>query len=350
MQNQTKVQHQSISVFLFSWVVFAAVYIFLKNYTPLQNIAGIPLSVAVIGSIIVAFIYGVRVWRKSTGKAKLVFGFFVLSFLCILIYGSIYQVVFNVLHLTQVPLPSLATLCYETIYFGFLVFQLLAWMCLFPKIDSAAKNRKDMVLYIPLAIILLYTFSMYIIIVKLEIFSYDSLYNILGFSSFILAMLCLASARNKGIFYLALGFLVSKSGGLIMISGTFAQKFRTGSPMETLWILGVLIMAYGLMNFKPNEICNTSPNIWIHPINSIRTQISFWIFALFMLSAFICFAIYYLATSHFLLQTTKDLQLLFPALCIYSVITVLSGKFFADKISLLLKKIEEEISSSNNTN
>lgn len=349
MGNQAKTQYISIKIILSLWPIFASLYILLKNSVLFEKFAGILLSIAVIGSIAIAFFYSFRVWQKAIGDSRLIFGFFALSLFCVLLYDIIYQGIFNILntlHVTNLSFAYTTTLQPHIIYYGFLIFQLITWICLLPEITPSIKKWHDLIIYIPFLAVFLFILTMFIITFKLEMYVYQLslfdfyriLYVFLGFSSFILAMLCLASAKHKGIFYMALGFLINKSGGLIMVFDTFGQKFGTGSPMETLWVLGCLVMAYGLINFKETETYNTSPQTWIYPINSVRTQISIWIFALFTFSAFICFGIHYLARPAFLAHISKDLRVLFPMLRLYAIITLILSKFLADHVSLLIAK------------
>lgn len=351
MQTQVKAQHLSIMVFLISWIAFAAVYMVLKSYVPAEGFARIFLSVVLLISNVIVFIYAFKLWEKSQAKSKRIFGFFALSLFCILVHNAIYQSIFNILHLNHMIFSTFATSWYQIPYFGFLIFQLLAWIYLLPQITSATKKKRDLILYIPFVIIVIFMLWLFFVVIKLEILRYhlsafglfSVVYAVLGFASFIMAMLCLATAKHKGILYLALGFLINKTGGLLMFFGSFTQKLGTGSILETLWVLGFVLMIYGFMSFKKSKTYNNSPKTWIYPINSIRTQIAFWTFASFVISSAVFLSVHYLIAPSSFLKNTGEIRSLFPILIAYSVITVMLSKFFAEKICSPLRKMESLI-------
>ena len=110
--------------------------------------------------------------------------------------------------------------------------------------------------------------------------------EVIGFS---IAAICLAISRNRGVFFISLGFLIACGSDLIIDYGIFSQKYGIGSMIETLWVLFYLFLIYGAVNLKQTGAYLNEPQSWVSATDSIKTQTTFWCFILciFFLAIFL---------------------------------------------------------------
>lgn len=242
----------SVLSWMIVWIVFMIIYTFSKSYGSIVS-GGIML----FGNItldILMFFYAFWLWKHSTLTAKLIFGLFALSFLFLLGTALFYHTLYDILQIPRAHVPLSVIFFYNTLFSGYLVCQLLAWIIALSAIKSPEK--KSFSLYIPVAIVTIVTFFIYIFAASwhANLFSwlgfYDIIQPIFEVSSFIAAALCLTVSKNKGITYLALGYLIIMSAEFFLAFNLFSQKYGIVSLAETFWILGFLFTTYGFINIK----------------------------------------------------------------------------------------------------
>ena len=245
------------------------------------------LSSVIFG--VISIYYSVWLWKNSSSITKLVFGSFALSFICVLCDAVIYKLVYNVLHIPHSDMSNLLLSSYNIPYTGFLVFQCLGWsIILFT--NKTEKGSRRLFLYVPVVIVALACLTLFFLIFdtgNLQQWQGEtSLHNFYGLvqallqiAGFAAVLLCLAITKNKGIFYLAVAYLIELVGDVILNFGIFSQGFGMGSFAETFWILGLLLRVYGLANLKKEISFNALAKDWIYKLDDLRSQNVLWAIA-----------------------------------------------------------------------
>lgn len=304
MQTQAKAQYPSIAVFLFSWVVFAAVYIALKSYAPTHNYYGWLLFIASLIIETVVVIFALRLWKQASRESKRIMGYLALSFCFIFISTIIYYLLFNVIRLPHANISNSLLSSYNIPYLGFIFFQFLAWISIFAK-SSEANIRKTV--YTPVIFIVLACLLMFFLIYAEKNTSGDNIVSgfytvsdgIFEFGSFVAALLCFATSKNKSILYLSLSYLIVMTTDIVMNFGIFSQHFGVGGFFETFWFLALALRLYSLVLFKNNKSFNTSPNTWLYSMNSIRSQVALWVFTVIIFTVIGFIGVHYLMSPSF---------------------------------------------------
>lgn len=350
MPDKNKSHYLANCICLFLLASLSVVYIALNRYNETKIIGEYLLLFLWSGGDIVLVISSFLLWRIAPIKSKHIFGFFALSFSCHFIVITIYQILFNIYHITHAELSNLTLFLYYTPFLGFHIFQLLAWLYIVPRILNHKKNLKDLFTYIPIIIIAFSILFLFFMIYhsgiwygKSPIFrSYSGLNAIFEFMIFIAVILSLSATKNKNVFLLAIGYLVFRSSSLIMTFRIFAQQYGIYNLLNLMMFFGMVTMIYGLVGFKKTDAYKTSPKTWVYPINSIRSQISFWILAIIIFTVSILGGVYYL-TSHKVSFNRELFHGILSTLTIYLLISIALSKILADKICNPLQRMERLI-------
>lgn len=283
----------SVIPWMIAWGIYALCYTLAKFYGVTHVFfGGLVLSVNLVLDGLLIF-YAGWLWKQSTAIIKLMFGLFAVSFLCVFGTHVIYHVLYSVLHIPRTQVSSFGLSVYNILYFGYLLFQVSAWITLLSSLKSG--ERKAIFLYVPAAIIILVTLCIYIFSVQWGssasklIGFYDGFDEIFGLAGFIAAMLCLVTTKNRGILYLALGYSLKMVGNLITSFGLFSQAYGSGGIVETVFILGTVFMVYGLFFIKQNRLYSCI-DPWVELPVSTRSQIAYWGF-ISSVFAFVVFSV-----------------------------------------------------------
>ena len=159
---------------------------------------------------------------------------------------------------------------------------------------------------------------------------YNLVQALLQIAGFVAAILCLAITKNRGIFYLAVAYLVELTGDVILNFGIFAQSYGMGSFVETFWILGLLLRVYGLANFKREKSFKFSPREWVYKLDDLRSQVVLWIVAIFIVGVYTVSFLVYLNFQTDLAEG-RLLQILL-SIFIFSLMPVVSGSNLLAKV------------------
>ena len=271
MQTRTVVKkNYGPLLFLLLWGVYSFIYYYLKQDPVLKNFLGwTSFSTSAILTFI-AVTYSLILWQKSTGRAQRIFGFFSVSLLCIFITNLIYQILFNVLEVSHDSISNIVLSSYNIPYLVFLFLQLLIWLMFITKIRFSQGKVKGLSLYIPIFIIVL-AFSLFFLFPfnwNLKNISLADIYNIvslfLQIAGCLAAFLCMFAFKNRGVFYLALSFVIISGTDLIMNFDFFSQSYGVHSLVEVGWILGVFFRIYGLFTIKKHKYYDVLPENWVY--------------------------------------------------------------------------------------
>jgi hypothetical protein len=302
MTSLVKKSSSTFIPFMLIWAVYITFYIFLKNQQSLHLGTGVLSFIALMGLDIFLACYAFRLVIISTDKsAKRIFYFLAVSFVCLFFDDLIYSVLYSLMQLPRAQAPVKWVLLDNLFYIGYLFFQFLAWINIFIKAKSP-ENKFSF--YMPVLFITGCIGFVFVLMLKNNMVQFtgggiaDNVETFLHLITFVIAALCLTIANNKGVFYLAVGYLVGIASDLVMDLGLLGQTFGINSILETSWIFTLLFMGYGLLSLNKSESYKKPVDTWVYKINSLRAQLAFWIFAICAIVFSVFFMALFLFTPH----------------------------------------------------
>lgn len=272
----------------FIWMAYLITYLFVQHY----DWSLLP-AIVDNGMLIVLTIAFFALWSKAEkgSTAKLLFSVFLISRFFAFGESVIYYGVRHLLHLTH--LTSFWSDLNDT--FSIITLVLISLSFLLILLSAKVNAKKSINIYIPviLAIAILFGISFYVIKwhpsnapITMGTWS-TSVYALaektLEIVFVIIAALCVATAKNKRIFYFALGFSILLATDVILVFGFFSQEYGIGSAFESGYFLGYLLILYGLiLLYKSKDFSNV--RAWTVAPDSVRGQLSYWFTALSLIS------------------------------------------------------------------
>jgi len=280
--------------FVICWAAYASLHTVLKSNAPLWN--GILSAVALIGLNTAGLIYSFGLWKASEGLTKKIFGFFAASFVFVIIDCLIYLPAYNILMIPQDQVPTVLVSIDNIAYIFYAVFRVLAFGLVLSQITTHQKGKPSLVTSAPVVIIIAVITSMFFLSFGLRHWHDFSLYKAYDFAemvlqviSFVMLVICLVVAKNKGVLYLALGYLLCILTALIMNVKLLSQAYNVSSFVETFWFLGISMLVYGLIYFKKSLLYKEEPAKWVDASDSIKIQTTLWSIMLCVIATGICF-------------------------------------------------------------
>lgn len=270
--------------FVGCWVLYAVLYTFLKQNYQFYN--GIFSGSLIVLLDVISLCYSVQLWINTKNKkSKLIFLLFAISCASAAIADAIYHILYNILGLSRYALSDFLISSYNAPTVFFLLFRLF----IFLTISKTLLNIKTEKTYIIPALIVIFILSIGFALSSETIPPYalvtiydqiDLILQSLGFSA---AVLCLCIARNPGVFFVALAYVVDCIVSLTMNAKLLSQSYNISGFAETLWFLDSLIMVYGLVCFKKYR---ETFEEWTYDYRSVKTQLTLWcvVFCLFATS------------------------------------------------------------------
>lgn len=279
------------------WVLYAIAHTYLQASSAWQAYAGYLSTIADTGLVIVVLGYAFLLWRKAdVAKTKLVFGLYFFTYVCIFISDAIYNIIFNVLHLTHTDLSQTTLSTYNIPYLLGLILLFACFANIVPSINFF-KHKLNVPIIVLVASIA-FNLALFVDWKSGSVFSLTKIYDlgdgIFELANFIMAIACFIVAKNKGVFYFGLGYVIIIAADFIMNIGMLSQHFGVGSLIETSWILGLFFVIFALAKMKKTEIYAVEPKTWVNENNSLSTTFSFWVFILCNLSVGLFLCITYL--------------------------------------------------------
>jgi len=241
---------------------------------------------------------------------------------------------------------------FEVPFTGFIILQCLIWSIIFLRLrlKITRNNQSFFITYLPVLLIILFifvTFFLSNLAWNIPLFSFiglcrlwEVIFQVIGFT---FALLCLAIAVNEQIRLVATGFLVTIAGIFFSQLNHLTQNLSPSSFVETLWILGLLLITLGFSNMLKN-LSDLKMGKWLNSLNSVQAQSAFWSFLLCMLLLASFYAIsYFLIGLNFL----KIFPLHYlPSLLIgFSILAILASSIFARVLSTPFERIKTIIDS-----
>jgi signal transduction histidine kinase len=341
-ESETSKYSPVIAIIFFSWLAYASLdYIFKMQHTA-ETFFGSSTYLILLVLQTITLVYSVSLWRTPSNKLNKIFAFFSIAFALVIVDSSIYHITNNILHLRSIPTFWSST--DNIVYLGYLVFQLAAWSAI---IGIVAKNYKNykVFTFLPIAAILSVLLIAFIIDIAISNpqFSVANFYSMsdkgLELINLAASITCLVLAKDKGLFYLALGFSIDTAFSTAMDFGVLGQSYGVNSIIETIWILSWLIRIYGFLNLKKIILPNTSIENLTYEPNSLRVQFTFWIFILAASALFLVLTIRYFASPTTFFLTGKKV---FPlGLLVFTFFTIVGSNILIKIIYNPLKRFEE---------
>ena len=164
-----------------------------------------------------------KLFLNGSKQIKGIFKYFSLSFLCAFFADFSYNLILNVLKITE--FSSLRESIFDAPFLLFLLFQLIAWL----KIVRALKPRStiDFKLFaaIPILMATIFIFFVFVFIPawKIQAFSipwtYQILDSLIEITTYAVLLICLGTSKNKAISLMSLG-------SLIVIASDFSIRYN----------------------------------------------------------------------------------------------------------------------------
>lgn len=262
----------SIAIIFAIWVAYTGLYQVFQSHGAMS---GILEFISVNGLNAAVTIYFWNFW-KTTHKgssSRIILLLFALSYSVMLVESCTYHAIYNVLHIPRAQVPIFWMSFYNTLYAVYLLLQFFAWSTILSMI--IVDHKKSYLKHVPISfsIIAILFVCFYILGGRAQtsfLGIYDFSGRLLEIIYFFTVILCLIACKNKGLFYFAVGILISEAASLGMDFKLFSQGYGLNSFLETGWVLGKLFMLYGLINLS-NSIIEDA-RAWIISPSHIRAK------------------------------------------------------------------------------
>jgi hypothetical protein len=250
-----------LSAGILIWLIYAISYVLLSTKLGKSTIAGYLALLGESGLDFIAALLAFWVCKTSTNYKKIFF-IFGLSFLTAGVADFIYNLILNINQIIsfEVAIDS----AWDIPFIIFLFLQGLAWFLLFfNNVEGTDLNRRlrfNFLVHSPYLLVGLIIFTSFTFAVswKIDYFSVlgfyqiiDTLLEVLGF---IFASFCLIRSNTIGIRYLSIGYLLVISSDLIIRYGVVTATYKPVNPLETTWVLGLLLVIIGFFFFCRHQI------------------------------------------------------------------------------------------------
>lgn len=238
------------------WFLYTFSYLALKQYHILY--AGYLSFIGEVGLDIVAAVLAFYLWKKTTGPEKIVFALFSISFLLAAITDISYNINTNILGITN--FTNIIDSTFDIPFLGFLIFQLLAWIVIFLKIETTQNKGILFSSIFTIAILVLIIFGIFLFhtLWKAQnthlVETYIAIDTVLQLLTLIFIVPCLIIVPNNQIRQVAVGYIIIMLADLIVHFEVLTRILKESSLLETLWILGLLFIVFGLYGMIKNPL------------------------------------------------------------------------------------------------
>ena len=276
------------------WLVYFVANLMSQSFGALTGIIRVVIDNGMILALAIAFFV---LWRKA-GKAttsKTVFVLLLIAHCSLFITVTIYYGIYAILRLSHAQNLFFFSILDDIFFTGYLLFSFLALLLIF--LSSKLDTKKSIRVYVPVIFTAVILFVISFFDIKWNVNSssiiatvYNFAEKILEIACIIVASCCVATSKNKGVFYLTTGLLVSVIIEVVLAFGMFSQKYGVSSIAESGWILGELLSFYGVVIlFKSDHLSRASS--WLSPPDSIRAQSAYWCFMISLLISFLTISV-----------------------------------------------------------
>jgi signal transduction histidine kinase len=312
------------------WALYAFLYIKFKDDSH-PIVSGIFSLVGESGLDFVLCILSYSAWNRASLEIKKFFMFMFFAFLSAFISDLIYNYLLNI---KNVKLNSFMDALFDVPFALSLLFYTIAWGSLFFNAGSGAiKEAKNYIPYVLASIVIFFTF-VFGINWKIEYFSLigwcqiiDTFLEALGF---LFASFCFVRAKKIWVKYISVGYLLVIGADFVIRYGVIENNIVLDNPLETMWVLGLILMTLGFFFINKNARDNS---VLLMGINTLQAQSAIWFFALSLGSAFL-FSIIYFSVEYIELGFKPfNLKGIPSIIIIFSIISALVSNIISSFIS-----------------
>ncbi len=325
-----------VASILFGWLAFALIFpsLILSDFSNYAN-HSVYLSELVFDCIAVVLAW--KIYNISEVKYKMFFLMLLLSYVCCFLTDiSFYAVL---IFFKGKSHSNLYVTIYMIPFTGYIVFQLCFWYMINSKFIFVNINK--FWAFFVFIIVNLTGVVTFIITAnwKVDFVSYLGVYQlvtvIFDLIVFDLSMLALICSRNRGVYFIASASIVSIASNFWEKYLFITEKMDVFYYSELFWLLNLILAAIGLF-FLKDEL---ELKYWFQSFKGIKSQVTFWVFSLCVLSFFLlCLAAYFFQ----IINRENFISLPF-LIVIYSVIVVLLSNFVGNKFEEPFKKLQSNI-------
>lgn len=332
-------KHNIILIMIPLYLFCAMLYATTPYYEP--EVTGFTTFLGETGMDILICVFCLALYSKEQGEERRLLRITGWAFFCEAFADGFYNLIQNILNISN-PSIFIASL-YEIPLLFFLGLQTWLWWKLFAQ-TIAKKDKKIISIYTPFiaSSLLAITIFVYLADWKIQRFSSEGLYQLADIlieaTGFTLASICLSISCNKSFSFIAVGFLVIVFANYMIRLPVLSLATMQNNPFEFLWIIGQLLIFYGLTRLSLNRSKN-----WCYKINSLQSQIAASGFGLGLLTVMLFSIFVKYATNSSFCSNDNILKYLLPMMIILSIISVILSSFFSKKILAPLKELEKTI-------
>lgn len=327
---------------IYLWFIYTLFYGLTKNIPAIESLNGYLALIGEAGLDFLCAVLAFSVLAKCDTDSKTITKLFALSFVFGFISDGSYNIILNIMGIDT--FPSLVETVFDLPFAAFLLLQTFAWFLIFKKVYHKSKYHLKGLILLPFlisGITVLLTFFL-MPAWKVNFSSTEGIYNIidtlLEVISFALVIICLFSARDKKITLLASGYLIVIASDFVIRFAEVEKVLFPGSPIETTWVLGLLLFAIGLANIKKQSYFNLNEGLgeW----NSLKVQIGYWLFTSSLASLFILLLINSIL-SNLDIRNMHDIP---ATLIVFAVLSALLSQILAGYMVRPFRYLNEVIS------
>lgn len=336
----------SIFYIILAWAIYSGIIFGLKFFASANDFSAIPPMLDTV-LLVTITISSFVLWKKASTQNKKIFMLYALASILFTIVGIIYTVSFVFL---KIPYENFTPFWISARRVPYLCGMGLV-LTTFVTILGSSKIFK------PKVNILIYLFCIVIFCgLFLAFFSayewtnspsvleniYDTLSSILELSVIVIALFCLALAKHRSIFNLSLSYLIILPGTFLMNFHLFSGTLGAGAFMETTWSLGFALIIYSFYIFKKTSGHLESATKWLNPADSLKTQFTLRMLMLVNLALLVfLLAVYIFFPNSLTLGKQGLLESFFPIFVTFSIVTILLGRMFANKLCYPLQRLND---------
>ncbi len=338
-----KIPYIFLSLIVF-WVIYTILYGISKNISFLHGLTGYLAFVGETGLDVICVIVSWHLVKATKGNAKIFFTLLFISFIFSALSDGAYNIILNIYG--NYHFQPLIESIFDFPFLLFLILQLAAWFLMFLVVKNQEKPHFKAIFYIPLIISCLTILFVFIFVPVWQI-KYASTIGFYMLAdtfvellAFVFITICLGASINKNLLLMAIGFMLVIASDFIIRFSEVSRLLFPGSPLETIWVLGLIFMAYGLYKFKSDPNIN-QPKKWVCGWNSIQLQSCFWGFSLCVTSLIVFFLINSIFSMYGQRILPEPLLQNIPSILIlFSILSVIISNLMAYQLSKPFSQLE----------
>lgn len=301
------------------------------------------------GLILLIAGYFLFLWCKAEDNLypKLAYILLSIAHFSLFTAATVYNTTYNIFHFSRSEFAKFWSSVDDLFFTWYLVFGFIAFLIVL--LNARIKARSQFIFYIPIILIaiLLIAISTYGIQWNSNSSSvvatfYNIVERVLEILVIVAAFFCIAASRNEGFSYVSIGFFISIATELVLAFGVTSQNYGVGSVIESGWVLGELLILYGVILLYKTGSFKTI-NQWLLPADSIRAQTSYWYFVIsaLLITTFLFLA--KLVVPSVFSFNKQWLPILPTVLIVYTVFAVILCNLVAKRFSRPFQKLQDMI-------